>query len=504
MKKWIIFASLILFSSASLAAGNHTQDTPPLYGNEHSASEETDRDLHTGNDALLIDPAFVSMPTKSAPVRRLSASAPVRTSGYDHVTETDMDSIFSVYDRPDNPGCAVGVSSIGNPIFAKGYGSANLDYGIPIRPDSRFMIASISKQFAAASVLMMAQEGLLDLDEDLRTYIPELPEFDKPITARQIIHHTSGLRDIYNLLSLADIGLDNTTTKEEALAMLGRQQRLNFEPGSEHLYSNSGYFLISVLSEKVTGMPLREYTQKHFFDPIGMTDTHWHDITEMIVPNRVISYLPTSRGPGQFYRGNMDRIGARGLFTTIEDFAKWDANFIENRSNLENFAEIMTRPGSTHRRDSINYAAGLRLGRYKDIETVGHGGSYMGFRTSYMRFPAHDFSVMVFCNHSDISPATHARQVADLYLRDAFSERFAEYLAEYRSESLEVAFDVFLEDGDLYLQRHDEEPRRLIWSEEDRFRTGQWDLRFERDDNEDIDRFILEAPRTGKITFRRE
>jgi len=427
---------------------------------------------------------------------------------YSHVSETDLDSIFFAYNRPDTPGCAVGIVCHGEQIFAKGYGIANLDYGIPIRPDSRFMIASISKQFAAAALMMMAQEGLLDLEEDLRTYIPELPVFEKPINARQIIHHTSGLRDIYDLLALADIGLDNTTTNEDALVMLGRQQRLNFDPGSDFLYSNSGYFLMSVLAKNVTGMSLREYTHKHFFKPIGMLSTHWHDDTSMIVPNRVISYRPTSRGPGQFYRGNMERVGARGLFTTIEDFIRWDANFIENRSHLENFTEVMSRPGFTTRRDSINYGTGLRHGVYRDLVTLGHGGSYMGFRTNYLRFPEFELAIIVFCNQSNISPAAYSRQVADLYLRKIFAERFAEFAGTYRSESLGVSFSVILEDGDLYLKRADGDPqddqRRLVWSAGDRFRVDRWTIRFERDDDDRIRHFTLEAPRTGAITFHKK
>lgn len=428
--------------------------------------------------------------------------------GFAHVSEADLDSIFMAYDIPDTPGCAVGVASNGDLIFSKGYGIANLDYGIPIKPDSRFMIASISKQFAAAALMMMEQNGELDLDEDLKTYIPELPVFDNPITARQIMHHTSGLRDIFNLLFLADIGLDDTTTDEDAMVMLSRQQRLNFEPGSRHLYSNSGYFLISVLVKNITGLTLREYTEKYFFEPIGMEHSHWHDDTEMIVPKRVISYRPTADGPGQFYRGNMHRVGARGLFTTIEDFAKWNANFIENRSRLEDFTAKMTQPGSTSRRDSINYAAGLRLGKYKAIPTVGHGGSYMGFRTNYMRFPDYELGIFVFCNKSSISPAVHARQIADLYLREIFSKKFEEFVATYHSRSLETEFEVYPENGDLYLKRlasgtKKGESHRLIWSEEDTFRAGRWDVRFERNDSDDITQLTIQAPRTGKITFER-
>lgn len=212
--------------------------------------------------AILLYEGLAAATGVSIPMK--AASGNIQPSGLDfsHVTEADLDSVFSSFDHPDTPGCAVGVVSDGNLIFSKGYGTANLDYGIPIRPDSRFMIASISKQFAAAALMMLSQEGLLDLDADLRTYIPALPVFERPITARQIIHHTSGLRDIFDLLFLADIGLDNTTTSEDALLMLSRQQRLNFEPGSGFLYSNSGYFLMSVLVKNLSGMSLREYSDR--------------------------------------------------------------------------------------------------------------------------------------------------------------------------------------------------------------------------------------------------
>ncbi len=476
MNKWIPSLVIVIFGILPAVTGGAVID-----------------DTAEGITALSGDMHAAALSTDTDPIQ----------PDYSHVSEIDMDSIFFAFNRPDTPGCAVGVVCNGDLIFSKGYGTANLDYGTPIRPDSRFMVASVSKQFAAAALLMMAQEGVLDLDEDLRSYISELPEFEKPITARQIIHHTSGLRDIFNLLSLADVGLDNTTTNEDALVMLSRQQRLNFEPGSEYLYSNSGYFLISVLVKEVTGMSLRDYTHKHFLEPIGMTATHWHDDTEMIVPNRVTSYRPTSRGPGQFYRGNMDRIGARGLFTTIEDFAKWDANFIENRTHLEDFTRIMTRAGSTNNGSFINYAAGLRLGRYKSLSTIGHGGSYMGFRTHYMRFPQYELGIVVFCNKSNINPAVYSRQVADLYLRNTFGDLFRGYAAHYHNESLDASFSVVLKDGDLYLKRQSGEKQRMLWTDNDRFRAGRWNIRFQRNSNGQIDRFTIEAPRTGIITFHK-
>ena len=429
-------------------------------------------------------------------------SSPVTTQDnrFAHVDREAIDEIFA--DFEDHlPGCAVGVVDHGELIFSKGYGMANLDYGISITPDSRFMIASISKQFAAAALLMMEQEGLLDLDEDLRIYIPELPEFEEPITARQIIHHTSGLRDLFDILHLKDLGLDPTTSTVNAMALLSRQQRLNFRPNTRHMYSNSGYLLMSILSENLTGMTLNKYTQKHFFEPLGMESTHFHDDLGRIVPNRVESYRPTESGPGRFYRDNIDRVGARGLFTTIEDFAKWDANFIENRTHLENFTERMTEVGIYRNGNEHDYATGLRVSQYRKLDTVGHGGNYMGFRSSYMRFPDHQLGFIVFCNMSNINPAGFARDLADLYLMNEFSGIFEEFTGTYRNDGFAREYSLLIEEGDLYLQKGFRDKMKLIWQDDDEFSAGGWDIEFLRDRNDTITGFTVQTGRTGKVTF---
>lgn len=421
---------------------------------------------------------------------------------YSHVESSEIDAIFSSYDNTTG-GCVVGIADRGELIFSGGYGMANLDYGIPLEPDSRLMIASISKQFAAAAMLMMEQEGYLDLDEDIRTYIPEMPEFDEPVTTRMLIHHTSGLRDYFNLLSLKEMGLDPTFTYDEAIEMLSSQQALNFRPGTQHLYSNSGYFLMSVIVKNLTDMSMREYTDKHFFQPLGMESTHFHDDLEMNVPNRAMSYRPGPDGPGQFYRDNIDRVGDRALFTTIEDFAKWEANFIENRTNLENFTEKMTRKGVFRNGREHNYAAGLRINSYRTLDTVGHGGNYMGFRSSYVRFPEQELGIMVFCNMSNISPAPYANQLADLFLMKEFEEIFEEYKGLYRNDGFNRNYEIIMDDGDLYLKKGLRDKERLVWRNNDRFSAGSWDVRFQRNDDDEIEGFTVETGRTGRVTFER-
>jgi len=431
----------------------------------------------------------------------LLPSAFSQSISYDHVDTTEIDAIFIDYNEKTG-GCAVGVADRGELIFSNGYGMANLEYGIPMEPDSRLFIASISKQFAAAALLMMEQEGILDLDENLQTYIPEIPEFEEPITARQLIHHTSGLRDLFSLLHLKDLGLDPTTTTEDALTLIQNQQRLNFRPNTDHSYSNSGYVLMSVLSENLTRMTLREYTDKHFFKPLGMESTHFHDDLEMIVPKRADSYSPSAEGLGRFYRDNIDRVGARGLFTTIEDFARWDANFIKNRTNLDHFTERMTEKGVYNNGSSHNYAAGLRIDTYRGLETVGHGGNYMGFRSNYIRFPDYDLAITVFCNMSNINPAAYTRQLADLYLMEVFTEKFSEFAGRYRNEGFGREYDFLIEDGDLYIKKSYGEKERLVWQENDRFNAGNWSIEFIRE-NESVTGLTVQTSRTGEITFNR-
>ncbi|MDI6401924.1 serine hydrolase domain-containing protein [Balneolaceae bacterium ANBcel3] len=417
-----------------------------------------------------------------------------------HVTPADVDRIFSLYSLPGSPGCAVGVMFREHLIFANGYGMANLDYDLPIRPDSRFLIASVSKQFAAAALLMLEQEGKIDLDADIRKYIPELPRYQPAITPRQLIHHTSGLRDLYNLLNLADIGLDNTTTTDDAIELLSRQRQLNFPAGSAHIYSNSGYLLISVLIERITGMTLDAYSQKHLFEPSGMKHTHWHDDTGRIVPNRVISYRPMPFGSGRFYRDNMDRVGARGLFTTLFDFHLWHSNFIHNKTHLNDFNRKMTEPGRLPGR-TLAYASGLRTGRYKTLHTVGHSGSYMGFVSDYIHIPSQQFAVAVFCNQSNFTPAALSRKVADLYLAPVFDDIFKPYEGVYTHTASGTQYQILTKQGDLFLV-HDETElkKRLRWHQNDQFESDAWSLRFYRHSGA-VNRFTIQSDQAGVLTF---
>ena len=212
--------------------------------------------------------------------------------GQHFAPDARVDSIFAAYDRPDAPGCAVGVYRDGRIQYARGYGLADLEHRVPITPATVFDIGSTSKQFTAATILLLEQEGKLSLDDDVRRFLPELPAYERPITIRHLLHHTSGLRDYIGLLRLAGVRTDDVATADDALQMLVRQRALNFAPGDEHLYSNSGYFLLSLIVERAAGRSLRDEARDRIFAPLGMTRTAYLGSYHDVVPDRAIGIWP--------------------------------------------------------------------------------------------------------------------------------------------------------------------------------------------------------------------
>ncbi len=331
--------------------------------------------------------------------------------------EAQVDEIFSEYDHTWTPGCAVGVIRDGSFVLRRGYGMANLEYGIALSPQSVFRIGSTSKQFTAAAIVLLAQEGKLSLDDDVRDHLPELNDFGTPVTIRHLLHHTSGYRDYLTLASVAGMRNDDYYTDDDLLEMLSRQRQLNFMPGDEHLYSNSGYWLLSQVVERASGKSLREYAAGRMFTPLGMSNTHFHNDHTEIVPNRASGYSPTSDG----FRINMTTLpmtGDGGVFTTVNDLLRWDQNFYDSSVGGPEFAEQMLRTGSLNDGESLTYASGLTVGTYRGLNIVSHGGSFVGFRAEMIRFPDERVSVSCLCNRSDANPSRLARQVAAVYLDD--------------------------------------------------------------------------------------
>ena len=350
-----------------------------------------------------------------------------------------IDEIFADYDSTASPGCSLGVYRDGEIVYSRGYGMANLEYGIANAPDTVFRIGSTSKQFTATAIALLAEAGKLSLDDDIRTFFPRIPDYGSPVTVRHLVHHTSGIRDYLVLTTFADWTEDFSI--QEAVAMIVRQRELNFESGEEHLYSNSGYFLMSQIVERVTGQSLHIWADENIFGPLGMKNTHFHDDHTHIVPNRADGYEPAEDG----FRISMtilDMVGDGGVFTTVEDLLPWERNFSNNRlgKGTMELIDLIQTPGTLDGGEATSYAFGLGVGEFRGVPEIAHGGAFVGFRAGFNRYPDQRLGVAVLCNFSTTNPTGLARQVAELYLADVIEgdAESSEAKASTEAEVVEV------------------------------------------------------------------
>ncbi|HEX8535573.1 MAG TPA: serine hydrolase domain-containing protein [Allosphingosinicella sp.] len=327
-----------------------------------------------------------------------------------------VDAIFNPWNSTKTPGCAVAVSRNGSLDYVRGYGMSDLEHAVPIAPQSIFAVASISKQFTAFSIGLLAQEGKLSLDDDIRKYVPEMPDYGRAITVAQLIHHTNGLRDQGHLLNFAGWRGDDVATEDDVLWVLPRQRRLNFEPGSEIVYGNSGYTLLGLIVRRVSGQSLKAFAEARIFGPLAMVDTHFSDDHNEVVPRRAIGY---SRRAGGGWSRNVPQIehyGSNGLFTTVGDLLKWQRNLIDGRVGGSALVAWMQTSGTLNDGLKTTYGGGLRLGDYRGLRTVSHDGVDGGYRAESVLFPDQNLAVVALCNASTIAPVDLTRRLADIYL----------------------------------------------------------------------------------------
>ena len=328
-----------------------------------------------------------------------------------------VDQLFSVYDNPESPGASVAVVQDGKIVYKNGFGSANLEYDIPNTPSTIFHIASISKQFTTFAIAQLADEGKINLDDDIRKYLPEVPDFGEKITIRHLAHHTSGLRDQWNLLALAGWRLDDVITKEHVLKLVANQKELNYKPGEEFLYCNTGFTLMGEIVARVTEQTFAEYCGKNIFEPLGMSNTLFYDDHQKIVKNRAYSYGTGEKG---FTKSVLSyaNAGATSLFTTVEDLSQWAMNFENTKVGNANIMKMMHTKGVLNNGEEISYALGQFMDEYKGLNRVQHGGADAGYRTFLGRFPNQKFSVVVFSNLGNFNPNRMAAKIADIYLAE--------------------------------------------------------------------------------------
>jgi CubicO group peptidase (beta-lactamase class C family) len=343
--------------------------------------------------------------------RQHQAAAPL-----DSETARRIDAVFSPWDTTSSPGCAVGVSRNGDLVYARGYGMANLEYDVAISPDSIFHVASISKQFAAVAVALLAADGKLSLDDPIGTHLPELAGVGARITIRHLMHHTSGLRDQWTLQAYGGWREDDVITEADVLQMAARQRGLNFEPGAEYLYSNTGFTLLGVIVKRVSGQSLRQFAETRIFAPLGMTRTHFHDDHTMIVRQRTSAYQPRPGGGWRISIPVFDTYGATSLFTTVGDLLRWEHNFVTAQVGGRALLDQAQLSGRLNDGSAVGYGWGLAVNTYRGVRVVGHSGADAGYRSDVVRFPDHDLAIAAFCNLSTTNPGDLTRQIADLLL----------------------------------------------------------------------------------------
>lgn len=365
-----------------------------------------------------------------------------------------IDAIFAAYDSTHSPGCALSISKGGEIFYERGYGMANFDYDIPIRPDSVFHVASVSKQFAAFAIHLLASEGKLSLDDDIRKHLPEMPAYEHVVTVRHLVHHTSGLRDQWDVLVMAGWAYEgDVISNRHVLNLAQRQRGLNFKPGDEYLYSNAGYTLMAVIVERCSGQSFRQFMHERVFAPLEMTRTHFHDDHNEIVPQRATGY---DMRPGGGYRisiPSFDTVGATSLFTTAQDLTRWAANYKERKVGGAAI-ETMLQPYALNNGTEIKYRGGIVVDDYRGVQRLSHSGGDAGYRSQFNVYP--DLSIIILSNFAHAVPHALADKVADLVLKDVLKPAEAVNIEPY-----DVAADTLSQFAGMYHQAQTHEVREI-------------------------------------------
>lgn len=326
-----------------------------------------------------------------------------------------IDGLFARWNRPTTPGCALEVTEKGVPIAVRAYGSTDLEHPAPIQPATVFEAGSVSKQFTAAAILLLAEDGKLKLDDDVRKYVPELPERATPIRIINLLNHTSGLRDWGSVAELAGWPRGTAAyTMDDALAIIARQKQLNFEPGAEYSYSNSGYTLAALIVSRVSGMSFPRFTAERIFRPLGMTSTGWRDDFRRVLPGRAVAY--SAKGP--LYEQDMpfeSAYGNGGMLTNVADLTRWTEALMAGKIGRTVAADLQVR-GQLTDGSAIQYARGLFITRFAGLPEISHSGSTAGYRAWLAIYPTRAMTVTLLCSTSDANAPDLGRAVASILL----------------------------------------------------------------------------------------
>ncbi len=374
-----------------------------------------------------------------------------------------VDALFSTWDKPDSPGCVLAVIKDGEFIHKRGYGMADLERGTRITPDTVFDLGSTGKQFTATVIAILAAQEQLSLDDPIRKHLPEMPSYADEITVRHLIHHTSGLRDYLTLMDIKGLAGANVYPEEFLYDLIASQKRLNYPPGKEIQYTNSGYFLLGFIARRIAGKHITELIAEYILEPLGMNHTTFNNDYRRIVRNRAMSY-DAGELEGAFMN-NLALCGGFGdgaILSNVEDLLLWDRNFYRNKLNnaQPDLIEQLHVTGKLNNGKSTTYAFGLVVDQYRGLKCVSHGGSWAGYRTEMMRFPVERLTVICISNLSTIDPTTLCYEVADILLEEKMgsslasktvvsSEKLEQYTGIYQGKNLTL--EIVVNDGALQL-----------------------------------------------------
>lgn len=449
-----------------------------------------------------------------------------------------VDALFATRDRPGFPGCALAVSRDGEPVYSRGYGFANLDYDIPVTPQTVFDVASVTKQFVAASITMLGLEGRLSLDDNVRRWLPELPEYEQPITLEHMIYHTSGLRDYLTLFPFAGRDHYSPISLEQILDMMSRQRALNFTPGERYEYSNTAYMLLAKVIERASGKSLGEFAEERIFGPLGMDGSLMYDNYEEIIPRRATGYdVHNDNDVRMVHNFTFDVPGDGQMYTTVQDLLRWDRYLHVEKPAI--YSAMLTT-GALNNGDPTNRARGLYLEEYRRLATIQHTGSSWGSRSVLIRFVDPGLAIAIACNDGFSSPIRLAHGVADHYLADELGpdreeddgaddrtdddaptarptltrDQLAEFSGVFYSAELDARYRFSVADDGLVVRIGLESPLAVVPVADDEFTISfeeqaysgmlSGDLAFERDDSGRIAGFDFSSGTESGIVFEKQ
>ncbi len=340
-------------------------------------------------------------------------------------SDAEVAALFDAWDQTDRPGAVIGVVHDGTLVHAQAFGNRDATNEAPNTIDTRFYVASVTKQFTAACVLLLEQRGELSLDDGLRQHMPELPEYGSEITLRHLLHHRSGLRDFYELAWLAGWPIFDLNDRDAVLELVCRQRGTNFPPGRDFMYCNTGYLLLALVVERVSGKSFAEFAVVNILRPLGMKHSVFKQEASLVVPNAASGH-DQKDGVDEPRQSRFALVGPGGLYSTVPDLAKWANNFTTGKVGGQQLIERMLAvprldPDQTWQPSMTGYAGGLMPRTHRGVDYIGHGGQFGGFRAELLRFPGQDYSFIVLANTTDLNPNKQALRLADLFMPEVFA-----------------------------------------------------------------------------------